>query len=245
MYCIFDKKLNLYFWQHPSCLLIIFTVVILVILRPQTGSADEYVKYKGLLGISGDFGLTRLQPSNLYSPEYVTGITGGIRVFYGITNTIGVEAMFHGSNLSDYTPIIGNEQETIPEETLPGIEPEPVVETDTIELPRVIRPQQQQYALGVLYVLDSFRLMPSFSLGYARVRTGAMSENYGLTVVDNHIYISGSADYKITPYLWTGFTARINIQLSDNAQYDRSVNLLFRISFVWQFRKLVSGIIPR
>ena len=237
--------MNLYFWQHSTYFITIFIVVTLGILPPRISTADEYVKYKGLLGISGDFGLTRLQPSDLYSPEYVNGITGGLRVFYGITNTIGVEAMFHGSNLSDYTPIIGNEQEIIPEETLPGIEPEPVVETETIELPRVIRPQQQQYALGMLYVLDSFRLMPSFSLGYARVLTGAMSENYGRTVADNHIYISGSADYKITPYLWTGFTARINIQLSDNAQYDRSVNFLFRVSFVWQFRKLVSGIIPR
>ena len=202
---------------------------------PHICIADGYVKYRGLLGVSGDIGLTRLQPRDLNSPEYVRGLTGGLRVFYGITNTIGVEAMFHGSNLIDYSPTIVVQPETDDE----------LAEAEIVALPEVTHPQQQQYALGVFYILDSFRLMPSFGLGIARVRTGALSLNYGQTVADNHLYFSGMVDYKFTPWLWAGVNARINLQLSDNAGYERSANFLFRISLVWQLRKLVTGIIAR
>ena len=182
--------------------------------------------YKGKLGVGGEFGATLLPPRDFHAPEYVRGITGGLRVFFGLTNSIGIEASVHGSKLQDYEPLV------IYEATEEEIEPQ------VVSYPNVERPQQQQHSLGVIYVLDIYRLTPSFALGISRVRSGALSINRGASVLDNHLYSSLAIDYRITKYLWAGFQTRFNLALSDNSDYNGPVSFLMRLSYVWTLERL-------
>ncbi|MBN2531033.1 MAG: hypothetical protein JXR76_31895 [Deltaproteobacteria bacterium] len=188
--------------------------------------------YKGALGISGQTGISFLPTKKLNSPESIPGLTGGIRVFFGITNAIGIEAAFSGAIYQNYTPTIS---QSVADEN--GQEGAPNI----ISLTPIERPQQQQYSIGLIYNFDNYRLIPSFSLGVARTVTGARSVSYGESFPDNHLYISGALDFKITPRVWAGMSVRINTPISDNLPptiaYGGSSCILLRMSYVWRIRR--------
>ena len=183
--------------------------------------------FKGRIGIGSDFGITLLPPAHLHAPEHIPGITGGFRLFYGITNTIGVEAAVHGMNYRDYTPLVTVQPET--EDAEPSI-----VEGDEVK-----KLQQQYLSAGMVYKLDLYRLTPGFSAGFTRIRTGARSVNGGASVFDYQLYAAIAADYRITRYFWAGIQIRKHLALSENAPYQGPTSFLLRFSMVWRIKQLL------
>lgn len=192
-------------------------------------STDLSVDYQGKFGIGAELGYTRLPLRNRHAPDHVPGISGGFRIFWAITNAIGLEASIIGSNLRDYEPLM-----SIPSE-------DETLAPQVVAYPKVYRPQQQQLSVGVIYNLDIYRLTPSISAGFARMRTGAFSVERGATVMDNHLYLNLGADYRITSYVWAGFHTRFNLALSENAPYSGPIGFMIRITAVWTIERLSSS----
>jgi hypothetical protein len=185
--------------------------------------------YKGLLGTGIDAGYAMLLTRDVSSPGAVQGGMTRLRVFYGLTDWLAVEASGTVAFYAGYVP--GIEVETTDSSG------QTVVELQA--LPEVTHLRGDNLQVGLIYTFDIMRLLPYGAVGIGSNRMSWLAGANPFRAYDVTLRVALGLEWMATSFFWPGIAVETAIPLTDDAPFGSSTNLFFRATYI--FRRVSSS----
>lgn len=179
---------------------------------------------KGLLGTGLDIGYAVRPTESIVTPSAVHGGVGRLRLFYALTNWVGLEASGAATLYGGYVP--GAE--------VAVIDAMGITTKELHALPRVTRLRSRDLHLGMVYFVDLLRLMPSLGIGVVATRLSWLTPEFLYRVYDVGLRVALHVDWRVTSFFWAGVGAESTIPLSRKAPYGATTGFVVRLTYLFR-----------